>query len=82
MTIALSQPINPDVLALDLDQAVEYLLEHLSAAKQLAYDIIQYSGNLAWAEVRRHPTTPEAILVNGEWCENIYCALAYMLVNY
>lgn len=82
MTIVLRQPIKADVLALDTDQAIEYLLDHLHQAKLLAHDIIRYAGNLCWATVELHPKVKGAILVNGEWCENVYCALAYLLAAY
>lgn len=82
MTIVISQPIKADVLALDTDQAVEYLLDHLSQAKQLAHDIIAFKGNLAWATVELYKDLKGAVLVNGEWCENIYCALAYLMAAF
>lgn len=68
-----------NVLAIDSSSAKKYLCSRKEEADKLVNDIKSTKGNLHYARITRFSEESKTVMVNGEWCDDIYCALAYIL---
>jgi hypothetical protein len=81
MTTLALNAASADILALDTNQSKKYLQQRHRDSIKLSEEVKNTGGKLGYCELKLHESN-KGILVNGEWCENIFCALAYILAKW